>query len=136
MNGRQEPYDDLDSRRPNGRFVSPTNSGMIGFIASMVALGFLVVVFVLNIFLNKEEQQRENIDRVRLMYIWFLVLDLFTFVGGLTATVMCGRGLSPANPLYRGWSVFGLILGILEMICAVGFGVFMMCAVAFLGMRG
>src|SRR2546423_8103758 len=134
MNGRDNPYDDaraLDPRRP-GRHESPTNAGMIGFIAAMVSLGLLAVVLVLNVFLKQEEQMQENIERTRLMYFWFLFLDLGSFLSGLMATVMFGRGLSPTNQLYPGWSIFGLILGILEMILTVGFGFFMTCAIALL----
>lgn len=132
---RHDDFDD-DLGRPRRRFENSTNAGMIGFIAAMVSLGFLAVVLVLNIFLKQEEQLQENIERVRMMYLWFLVLDLLSFFAGLTAAIMCGRGLAPTNPLYRGWSVAGLILGILEMIGAIVFGLFMTCAIAFLGMRG
>lgn len=138
MNGRREHFDDDRPSLANarGRHENPTTVGMVGFIAALVSLGFLAVVFVLNTFLKQEEQMQENIERVRWMYIWFIILDLLSFLAGLTATVMCGRGLSPTNPLYRGWSIFGLILGILEMILAIGFGLFMTCAVLMLGMRG
>ena len=47
------------------------------------------------------------------------ILDFVSFLTGLFATIMASRGLSPSNPLYRGWSILGLILGILEISCTL-----------------
>src|SRR5262249_19743866 len=117
MSGKPSTYpDEMAPRGRIGRVDNPTNAGMIGFILAMSAVGLLAVVFVLNIFLNQEEHVQQNIERVRLMYFWFLFLDAVCFLCGLTATIFCGRALAPTNSLYPGWSVIGLVLGILEMI--------------------
>ena len=122
-------FDEYDSAPVRGNDVHPTNAGMIGFIAAMVALGLLVVVVILYIFLQQEDQHQENLSRSRWMYCWFLALDMFSFLAGLTATICCGRGLAPTNPLYRWWAVIGLTLGIIEMITTMLFGLFMTCVV-------
>jgi hypothetical protein len=122
-------FDDEDSLPSRGYETHPTNAGMIGFIAAMVAAGLLVVVVILYVFLQQEDQHQENLTRSRWMYCWFLMLDVFSFLAGLAATIFCGRGLAPTNPLYRGWAVVGLTFGIIEMIVTMLFGLFMTCVV-------
>ena len=39
------------------------------------------------------------------------------------------RGNSPTNPLYRGYSIAALIMGIVEIILTIVFGFFMTCVV-------
>ena len=95
----------------------------------MVSLGLLVVVLVLYLFLSQEEQQAQNVDRKRLLMWWFLILDILSFLAGLVATILSTRGLAASNPLYRGWSVAGLILGIIELIITMGFGLCLTCVV-------
>lgn len=136
MNGRDHFDEDGYDPHENGRrYSNPTSAGMIGFIAAMLSLGFLAVVLVLYLLLKQDERLRENVERERLMFYWFLVLDILSFFTALTATVLCGRGLSPTNPLYRGWAVTGLILAILEMIATIGFGLIMTCAVLIVELR-
>ena len=125
----EDRFDDDDALPSRGYETHPTNAGMIGFIAAMVAVGLLVVVVILYIFLQQEDQHQENITRSRWMYTWFLLLDGLSFFAALTATICCGRGLAPTNPLYRGWAVLGLTLGIIEMITTMLFGLFMTCVV-------
>jgi len=124
-------YEDDDVDRPRSRRAQdhPTTAGMIGFIAAMVSLGLLAVVLVLYIFLRQEEQQQPNLQRERWMYYWFLILDAVAFFSGLIATILCARGLSPSNPLYRGWAIFGMILGILEIVTTIGLSLVWTCMV-------
>ena len=127
--------DEFDPDRRHRPPENPTSAGMIGFIAGMVALGLLVVVLVLYMLLNQDERVEANLERRRLLMYWFLILDVVAFLAGLVATIFSSFGLSPTNPLYRGWSILGLILGILEMVFTVGFGLFMTCVVLFVEMN-
>ena len=105
---------------------------MIGFIAALVSLGLLGVVLVLFIFLKEEDagpRGGANIERTRLLYYWFLILDVLSFFAALTATVLGARGSTPTNPLYRGYAVAALCLGIIEMVITILFSFYMMCAV-------
>jgi hypothetical protein len=128
---RYEDDDDFDVNvgRPERSYENPTSAGMIGFIAALVSLGLLAVVLVLFIFLKTEDQKAEDIDRTRLMYYWFLILDVLSFFAALTATILGARGSSPSNPLYRGYGVAALVLGIIEMVVTILFSFWMMCAV-------
>jgi hypothetical protein len=121
--------DDFDLAPPLADYHHPTNAGMIGFIVSLVSLGLLIVVAILWVFLDQENRQQQNIERTRWMLYWFMFLDVVSFLAALTATIMGGRGLTPTNPLYRGFSVTALILGILEMLATAFFGLFLFCCV-------
>ncbi len=124
--------DDFNIGAPRRQDENPTSAGMIGFIAAMVSLGLLVVVLVLFIFLEQEDQAAKggaNIERTRLLYYWFLILDVLSFFAALTATILGARGSSPTNPLYRGYAVTALVLGIIGMAITVLFSFWMMCAV-------
>ncbi len=129
-NIRYEDDDDFEvnvgRRRPDEH---PTSAGMIGFIAAMVSLGLLLVVLVLYIFLLEENQRRQEIERTRLLYYWFLILDVLSFFAALVATILGARGSTPSNPLYRGYGITALILGIIEMVITILFSFWMMCAV-------
>ena len=113
-----EPYDDGPSH--------PTLAGMYGFIIAMVSLGLLGVVVALWILLQQENQMQAD-DRTLWMFSWFLFLDLISFVGGLAATILGARGMARSNPLYRGFSVAAMILGILELAVTSIFGLFFFC---------
>jgi hypothetical protein len=126
---RYDDDDDFNVGRPRRGDENPTSAGIIGFIAAMVSLGLLAVVVVLYIFLKQEDQQAANIERTRLLYYWFLLLDVLSFFAGLTATILGARGSAPTNPLYRGYGVTALVLGIIEMAITVLFGFWMTCAV-------
>jgi hypothetical protein len=108
--GRRDRYEDSD-----------TSAGMVGFIFSMVAIGLLVVVAILWVFMAKEDAAGPNVDRKRFMFLWFMFLDVLAFFSALSATIMAGRALAPSNRLYRGWATFALVLGILEMVATVIF---------------
>jgi archaellum biogenesis protein FlaJ (TadC family) len=127
---RYDDDDDFDVGRPRRSNENPTSAGMIGFLAAMVSLGLLLVVLVLFIFLKQEDLAARggaNIERTRLMYYWFLILDVVSFFAALTATILGARGSSPTNPLYRGYGVAALVLGIVEMAITVLFGFFISC---------
>ncbi len=126
---RYEEDDDFDINvgRPPRSYENPTSAGMIGFIAAMVSLGLLAVVVVLYIFLQEENRQAADIERTRLLYIWFLILDALSFFAALTATILGARGSSPTNPLYRGYGIAALVMGIFEMVITVIFGLFLSC---------
>jgi hypothetical protein len=129
---RYEDDEDIDIGRvgrPRRSEENPTSAGMIGFIAALVSVGLLAVVLVLYIFLKQEDQQAANIDRTRLLYYWFLILDVLSFFAGLTATILGARGSSRTNPLYRGYGVAALVMGIIAMVITVFFGFWMTCAV-------
>ena len=129
MNDRDAFREDREIGAPRPSYEErPTTAGMTGFITAMVALGLLAIVLVLYIFLQEEEQVQQNIERRRWMYYWFLILDVLSFFAGLIATLLGGRSLSPFNPLYRGWGLTALIVGIMAMIVTLPFGLFMMCA--------
>jgi vacuolar-type H+-ATPase subunit I/STV1 len=137
MPRRRSEYDDyeeddefdLGRRRRSGPREIPTSAGMIGFISAMVGLAFLVVVAILYFAMKQEDVHGEVQERTRLMYYWFLILDIFSFFAAIVAVVFASRGLSPANPLYRGWAITALILGIIEIIATLLIGLFMTCAV-------
>jgi hypothetical protein len=122
-------YDDDDDFDRRGPAAHPSASGMIGFIFSLVTVALLAVVVLLYVLLKQDELQGENAQRFRYLMWFFLIIDFISFLTGLSAVIMCGRGLSPSNTLYRGWSVLGLILGIIELLITVGFGFFMTCVV-------
>jgi hypothetical protein len=127
-------YEDDDFDLPGRRrppVQHPTSAGLIGFIFSAVSIGLLVIVVVLYVLLNQDEQLGQNVERRRFLWWWFLILDFVSFLTGLFAVIMASRGLSPSNPLYRGWSILGLVLGILELVITIGFGLFMTCVVLF-----
>jgi hypothetical protein len=125
---RYDEDDDFDVGHPRGA-DHPTSAGMVGFIFALVSLGLLVVVVVLFLFLQQEDQVQQNASRKRWMLYWFLLLDVLSFCASLAATVLGGRGLTPSNQLYRGWSMFALILGITGIVVTILFGIFMTCAV-------
>jgi hypothetical protein len=133
---RYDDDDDFNVGRPRPRRgdENPTSAGMIGFIAAMVSLGLLLVVLVLFIFLKQEDQAGQggaNVERTRLLYYWFMLLDVLSFFAALTATILGARGSSPTNTLFRGYGVAALVLGIIEMAVTVLFSFWMMCAVFF-----
>lgn len=126
---RYDDEDDLSTVSGRRPLEHPTSAGLIGFIFSLVSVALLVVVLILYILLTQDEQQGQNVERRRFLMWFFLILDVVSFLTSLFAVIMSGRGLSPSNPLYRGWSVFGLILSILELLITVFFGLFMTCVV-------
>lgn len=122
--------DDFDSRRRRGDMPShPTTAGVIGFIAAMVSLAFLLVVAILYFALKQEDLQAEVMQRTRLMYYWFLILDVLSFIAALCAIIFSTRGLARTNPLYRGWAYTALALGIVEIVATLIFGLIMTCNV-------
>ena len=126
---RYDDDDDFEGGQRRGTEENASSAGMVAFIFAAVAIGLFAVMLILWIFLNKEEVQQRNIDRKRWMLYWFMFLDVLSFFAALTAVVMGGRGLAPSNPLYRGWAMTALILGILELIGTMIFFFFMTCAV-------
>jgi hypothetical protein len=122
----EDDFDDFGRRRP---LQHPTSAGLIGFIFALVSAALLVVVLILYILLTQDEQQGQNVERRRFLMWFFLILDFLSFLTSLFAVITAGRGLSPSNPLYRGWAVTGLILGILELLITILFGFFMTCVV-------
>lgn len=118
-----DDFDDLPRPPRDDRHEAPTTMGMIGFILSAVSLGLLAVVVVLYFALKQEEQQLVIHQRTRLLYYWFGVLDILSFFFALFGIVLCARGLSPSNPLYRGWALMGLLFAILELIASMFLGV-------------
>ena len=101
---------------PDQSYENPSNAGMIGFILCMVSLGLLVVVAVLWFAMNAEDEQLQIPERRRMMLYWFMILDIVSFFVALAATIFASRGVSPTNPLYRGWGWTALFLGILEIV--------------------
>lgn len=122
----EHDWGEYDPTQPRGRYLHPTSAGMVGFIFSAVSLGLLIVVAILWFFLSQDQEQGHN-ERQRWMFYWFLFLDLVSFLSAVIATVLSGRALSPSNPLYRGFAVMGLILGILEIVLTMLFGLIMTC---------
>jgi hypothetical protein len=106
-----------------------SNAGMIGFILALVSLGLLGVVCVLWYAMSVENQQQENAERVRLMLWWFTFLVISSFFISVAATILAARGLSPANPLHRGWSLAALVLGIIEILITGLLGFSLSCCV-------
>ena len=106
--------DDIDHRRRE--LENPTSAGMIGFILSMVSLGLVIVVAVLWFAMNAEDEQQVNHERRRLLLYWFMILDIASFFIAMAATLFAARGVTPTNPLFRGWGMTALILGIFEML--------------------
>lgn len=132
--GQRVRYDDDSDDFDVGRSrVAPeenaSSAGMVSFIFAAVAIGLIVVVVVLWVFLDQEEVQRRHADRHRFMLYWFLFLDVLSFFAALAATVFGARGLSQSNPLYRGWAMTGLTLGIIEMVATTIFFFVMTCVV-------
>ena len=125
-------YDDDDDNYDIGQARGGENAssaGVIGFIFALVSIGLLVVVAVLWILLDQDQQQARNVNSKRWMLYWFLFLDVLSFFASLIAAILGGRGLTPTNPLYRGWSMAALILGLVEIIATIFFGIFMTCFV-------
>jgi hypothetical protein len=107
-------FDPTDSRVDPEENAS--SAGMVSFIFAAVSVGLIIVVAVLWVFLNEEEEKRRNPQRHEWMLLWFMFLDVLSFFAGLTATIFGARGLNQYNPLYRGWAMTGLTLGIIEMV--------------------
>ena len=57
-----------------------------------------------------QNQQNNNPERMRLMLYWFTFLDFTSFFIAVAATTLAVRGITPTNPLYRGWSMTALII--------------------------
>ena len=72
--------DDFEIGHRRGTEENESSAGVVGFIFAGVAIGLLLVVLILWIFLNKEEmQQPGNVDRKRWMLYWFMFLDVLSF---------------------------------------------------------
>jgi hypothetical protein len=128
MHVRYDDFDDdFDIGHRRESQVNESSAGMVGFIFSAVAIGLLLVVGVLWILLEKDEGQVRNPEGHRWMLYGLLFLDVLSVFAALTATVLGGRGLAPSNPLYRGWAITALILGIIEMIGTVIFFFIITC---------
>ena len=129
---RHARYDDFDDDFEAGQprsGINPSSAGLVGFIFSLVSIGLLLVVAVLWYFLDQEQARDRNVESKRWMLYWFLFLDALSFFASIAAIVMGGKGLTPTNPLYRGFSMAALILGLLEIITTLMFGLFMTCFV-------
>ena len=125
--GDYDDFDDFDQRRPRQR-EGQTSAGLIAFIFSMVSIGLLAIVGVLWFFLSQEEQlQQPNAEAHRWLMIWFLFLNMLSFVAALLAIILAARGLSPTNYLHRGYSLIALILGVVEIMLTIGVGSFTFC---------
>lgn len=124
-----DDFDDRDRPSRRGTQERPTTLGMIGFILSGVSLGLIIVVVVLYFALKQEDQREVIHERTRLLFYWFGILDVLSFFIATIAIVLTARGLSPSNPLYRGWALLGLILAILEVVFTIFFGMFMGLAI-------
>jgi branched-subunit amino acid permease len=125
-------YDDIDdpevgTARHRDR---PTNAGMIGFIMALVSLGLLGIVAVLWFAMEQEDRQQQNSERYRLLLYWFTFLDIGSFFIAVTATASAIRGLAPSNPLYRGWSLTALILGVIEILVTAFLGLIFFCCLS------
>jgi hypothetical protein len=132
-----DDYDEFDVGNP--RIDAEENAsaaGMVSFIFAAVAIGLIVVIAILWFFLREEEAQKRNIDRHEWMLLWFMCLDVLSFFAALTATVFGARGLSQYNPLYRGWAMTGLTLGIIEMVGTMIFFFFITCNFLLFKMMG
>ncbi|HZZ79827.1 MAG TPA: hypothetical protein VFE62_15015 [Gemmataceae bacterium] len=132
MSYNDDDDDDFEIGRPRrrprdrDRDERPTLAGIYGFIAALISLGLLAIVVVLYIFL---QHGQNNPDVNRLISWWFLLLDTISFFAGLLATILGTRGAAPTNPLHRGYAVTAIVLGILEMVVTVVFGLIMTCVV-------
>ena len=126
---RYDEDDDFDIQGRRRPLQHPSSAGLIGFIFSVVTIALLAVVVILYMLLSQDELQGDNAQRRRYLMWLFLVIDFVCFLTSLAAVIMTGRGLSPSNPLYRGWSVLGLIVGIIGLLVTIGFGLFMSCVV-------
>jgi len=128
---RNMRYDDDDDFNVGQPRVSEnaTSAGMIGFIFALVSIGLLVVVAVLWALLDQDQAQARNVEQKRWLLYWFLFLDLLSFCAALVAAILGTRGLTPTNPLYRGFSLTSLIVGLLEIVVTIIFGIFMTCFV-------
>src|SRR5438046_4177955 len=121
-----DDFDDFDLRQPRPR-QGQTSVGLIAFIFSMVSIGLLAIVGVLWFFLKQEEQLQPNAEAHRWLMIWFLFLNMLSFVAALLAIILAARGLSPTNELHRGYSLIALILGVVEIMLTIGVGSFTFC---------
>src|SRR5688572_3012692 len=130
---RQVRYDDDEDefgrRQPR---MAPSSSGMIGFILAGVSLALLVVVAILWYALNLENRHEQNIDRTRIMVYWFMCVNIASFSAAIAAVVFAARSLSPSNPLYRGFGMAALIVGILEIVLTGLIGFFLTCCAGLL----
>ena len=136
MRDRSEYDDDLPDVNDRRGHERPTTAGMIGFILCLVSLGLLGVVAVLWYALSVENQQQQNHERTRLMVLWFGVLDVGSFCTALTAIIFSCRALTPANPLYRGFGLAGLLLGIGELVVTAIVGVILFCTAMIINLGG
>jgi hypothetical protein len=123
MAQHDELDDPLDLALARGN-ENATNSGVIGFIFAGVGIGLLVIVGFLWYFIDDGNREQK-----RWMLYWFVILDVLSFFAAMVACIMGGRGLTPSNTLYRGWSLTALILGLIEIIITLFFGLFLMCCV-------
>src|SRR5258707_14688822 len=99
-----DDYDDIDVGNPRvNAEENASSAGMVSFIFAAVAIGLIIVVAILWVFLNEEDVQKRNVERRQWMLLWFMFLDVLSFFAALTATVFGARALSQSNPLYRGW---------------------------------
>jgi hypothetical protein len=126
---RAQDYDDNFEFGPARGEETGSSAGMIGFIFAVVSIGLFVVVGVLWYFLDDDQARMQNQSQKRWMLYWFLFLDVVSFFAALAATVLGGRGLSPSNSHYRGFSLAALICGLIEIILTLVFGVILTCFV-------
>ena len=108
-------------------FYQPT---YVGIGRELAARGYTVISA------NTRMHDLGNVEAWRWMMIWFLFLNMLSFVSALGAVALAARGLSPRNHLYRGYSLTALILGIAEIVLAVGFGSFTFCCGLVCGLKG
>jgi hypothetical protein len=125
---RPEDFRDDFDIPPSRSGLNPTSAGMIGFVFALVAVALLAVVGVLWYLLRQQAKQAQAPDNAeRWMMVWFLFLDALSLGAGIAAVVFGARSLSRTNPLYRGYGVTALILGIIEIAGTLFFGCFITC---------
>jgi hypothetical protein len=122
-----EDFDDLDAA-PRRGYQPPTRAGLNALISMLVSLGLLALITILGIVAD----QAGSLQGSGLLVVGILLLDFIVFATSLTALILGLRAQNPANTLYRGYGLAGVIGGIVCLLASLLIGLASMCVSLFI----
>lgn len=119
-----------------GRYTreAAARAASAGLVFSLIALGLLVVTFVVWLVAARGLRGRAA-DRQPFLVI-ALVVVLVSFVLAIVGTVFSTRGLDESNTYNRGQATTGVVCGIISLVIASLVGLFFLCVGMMFSLNG